>query len=75
MSRGLPGRLTSKMRSPTKSPAGLSPRVRSRFTTMTSFATRTLWECSPGGMSIEATTFGFAGSLTSRTEVPCGGCM
>ncbi len=73
--RGAPGRLTSKMRRPTKSPAGLSPRVRSRLTTMMSLATRTLCECSPGGMSIDATIFGFAGSETSSTDVPCGGCM
>jgi len=76
MSRGRSGRLDVEDAQPDEivRPAR-SPRVRSRLVTMMSFATRTLWECSPGGMSIEAMTFGFAGSVTSTTDVPCGGCM
>src|SRR3954468_696617 len=34
--------------------------------------TRALCECVPSGISMVASSFGFFGSLTSTTEVPCG---
>src|SRR6266403_5281532 len=45
---------------------------RSWLTTMTSLATRTLWECQPSGTAICARTFGWRGSATSTIVVPYG---
>src|SRR5262249_58197001 len=73
---GWPGRETSKMPSPPRTPPSGGVRgAASRLTSMTSFITRTLCEWMSAGMVISASLRGFAGSLTSTIVVPCGAFM
>ena len=47
----------------------------SRLTSITSFITRTLCECTSGGIVSSASLRGLAGSATSTIVVPCGAFM